>query len=167
MITYPALFSVNALCYFQPSVFICYHFSHQFSLPKDLLKLNYSALLHIHSSNEQTRSTGNGHVDMALVPFYNKWINLRDTGLICSGHLMVQLNKIHNTSHHNTSCPIVDQLIPLSSTLWYKLSVLLKCQFLNHLLLNIFLVSKIHRLSKWSTHIITQEWDGDWLLKGT
>jgi hypothetical protein len=32
---------------------ICIHFSHQFSLPKDLLKWNYSALLQIHSSNEQ------------------------------------------------------------------------------------------------------------------
>jgi hypothetical protein len=29
--------------------------------------LNYSALLHIHSSNEQTHSAGDGHVDMALV----------------------------------------------------------------------------------------------------
>jgi hypothetical protein len=46
---------------------ICIHFSHQFSLPKDLLKLNYSALLHIHSSNEHTLSAGDGHVDMALV----------------------------------------------------------------------------------------------------
>jgi hypothetical protein len=46
---------------------ICNHFSHQFSLPKDLLKLNYSALLHIHSSNEQAHLAGDGHVDMALV----------------------------------------------------------------------------------------------------
>jgi hypothetical protein len=49
---------------------ICNHFSHQFSLPiwaKDFLELNYSALLHIHSSNEQTHPAGDGHVNMALV----------------------------------------------------------------------------------------------------
>jgi hypothetical protein len=46
---------------------ICNHFSHQFSLPKDLLKLNYSALLCIHSSHKQTQSAGDGHVKMALV----------------------------------------------------------------------------------------------------
>jgi hypothetical protein len=46
---------------------ICNHFIHQFSLPKDLLKWNCSALLLTHSSNEQTHSAGDGHVDMALV----------------------------------------------------------------------------------------------------
>jgi hypothetical protein len=49
---------------------ICNHFSHQFLLPKYLLKWNYSALLYIHSSNEQTHSAGDGHVDMALVKTY-------------------------------------------------------------------------------------------------
>jgi hypothetical protein len=88
-------FSVIALCYFLCLIFVQsitkkslryqhellpfvifshqyshrFHFSHQFSLPKDLLKLNYSALLHIYSSNEQTHSARDGHVDMALVKF--------------------------------------------------------------------------------------------------
>jgi hypothetical protein len=37
---------------------ICNHFSHQFSLSKDLLKLNYSALLHKHSFNEANKFGG-------------------------------------------------------------------------------------------------------------
>jgi hypothetical protein len=45
------------------------HFSHQFSLSKDFLKLNYSSLLHIHSSNEQTLLAGDGYVNMALVNY--------------------------------------------------------------------------------------------------
>jgi hypothetical protein len=46
---------------------ICNHFTHQFSLPKDLFKLNYFALLHKHSYNEQTHLAGDGHANMALV----------------------------------------------------------------------------------------------------
>jgi hypothetical protein len=74
MITYPALFfQLLSFVIFSHQYShrfqICNHFSHQFSLPKNLLKLNYSALLQIHSSNEQTHPAGDGHVDMALVTF--------------------------------------------------------------------------------------------------
>jgi hypothetical protein len=37
--------------------------SHQYSLPKYLLKLNYSALKHVTSSNKQTHSTGDVCLD--------------------------------------------------------------------------------------------------------
>jgi hypothetical protein len=76
MITYPALFfshcpllfsAISIHIGFKSVITIAY--SHQFSLPKDLLKWNYSAVLHTHSSNEQTHSAGDGLVDMALVYF--------------------------------------------------------------------------------------------------
>jgi hypothetical protein len=72
MIAYPALFfSYFPLLFSAISIHIgfnsFYHSSHKFSLPKDLLKLNYSALLHIHSSNEQTHLARDGHVNMTLV----------------------------------------------------------------------------------------------------
>jgi hypothetical protein len=72
MLTYSALFfSYCPLLFSAISIHMgfnsFYHSSHKFSLPKDLLKLNYSALLHIYSSNEQTHSAGDGHDNMALV----------------------------------------------------------------------------------------------------
>jgi hypothetical protein len=64
------------ICQLLPFVIFChhcshtfqifYHFSHQFSLQNNLLKLNYSCLLHIFSSNKQICLARGGHVNVVL-----------------------------------------------------------------------------------------------------
>jgi hypothetical protein len=87
MIAYPAFFSYCPLFFSAISIHIGFKsviwLRHQFSLPKDLLKLNYSVPLHVHSSNEQTHSAGDGHVNMALVYMTGLKINFCLDLLVC------------------------------------------------------------------------------------